>query len=410
MKKPVSHTPVPGRAARPTDKLWNANYNKVMATNFLMYFSFYLLMPLLPLYLKEVFGAGKDTIGLVLSGYTLAALIIRPFSGYLVDSYNRKKVMLFCLLLYTLFFAGYFVAGGLVLFAVVRTLHGGPYGACTVANSTLAIDVLPSSRRSEGIGYYGLSNNVATAIAPTVGLFIYKHVHHFEYLFALAMGAALLGALIESTIRIPARALIKNNRPLSLDRFFLKKGWLIGANIAFFGLCFGMLSNYLAIYSQERLGMTHGSGLFFLLLAIGLILSRLQGGRALAKGLLTHNAGVGLIASMAGYLLFVASPHPWSYYLSALLIGLGNGHMYPAFQNMIIDVAYHNERGTANSTLLTAWDVGVGLGVLVGGVVAEHWGYGAAFWTNAGFHLAGLLIFCFWTRAFFRRRSLTASK
>ena len=138
------------------EKLWNANYVKVMTTNFLLYFAFYLLTPLLPLYLSETFGATKDTIGIVLSGYTVAALIIRPFSGYVVDSFSRKKVLMFCLSGFAIFFAGYIAAGTILMFAICRTLHGGPFGAVTVANSTCAIDVLPSSRRNEGIGLYGL--------------------------------------------------------------------------------------------------------------------------------------------------------------------------------------------------------------------------------------------------------------
>ena len=62
------------------DKLWNSNYCKVMAANFALFFAFYVLTPLLPLYLSEQFGASKDVIGLVLSGYTITALLFRPFS------------------------------------------------------------------------------------------------------------------------------------------------------------------------------------------------------------------------------------------------------------------------------------------------------------------------------------------
>ena len=134
------------------EKLWNRNYIKVMITNFSLFFSFYLLTPLLPLYLSETFGTTKDTIGLVLSGYTLLALIMRPFSGFMVDSFPRKKVLLVCLCVYSIIFTSYLAAGSLVLFAIFRTIHGGPFGASTVANNTVAIDVLPSSRRSEGIG------------------------------------------------------------------------------------------------------------------------------------------------------------------------------------------------------------------------------------------------------------------
>ena len=158
-----------------------------MTANFTLFFAFYLLTPLLPLYLSETFGATKDMIGLVLSGYTITALLFRPFSGYMVDSFPRKKVLMVCFGAFSIFFAGYLAASTLLLFTIVRTLHGGPFGASTVANSTVAIDVLPSSRRTEGIGYYGLSNNLAMAIAPTIGIFIYKLTMNFELLFWIAL-------------------------------------------------------------------------------------------------------------------------------------------------------------------------------------------------------------------------------
>ena len=67
------------------ERLWNSNYTKIWVANFMLYFSFMLLMPLFPLYLRDTFGASKEVIGVVLSGYTIAALVIRPFSGYMVD-------------------------------------------------------------------------------------------------------------------------------------------------------------------------------------------------------------------------------------------------------------------------------------------------------------------------------------
>ena len=169
------------------EKLWNSNYVKVWVANFMLFFSFMLLTPLFPLYLSETFGADKHTIGVVLSGYTLTALLIRPFSGYFVDSFPRKAVLLISYALFFIFFAGYPLAGSLMLFAVVRTLHGAPFGAATVANSTVAIDVLPSSRRAEGIGYYGLSNNIATAIGPTIALLVYGACGRYDALFVMAL-------------------------------------------------------------------------------------------------------------------------------------------------------------------------------------------------------------------------------
>ena len=401
------------------ERLWNRNYCKVMTANFTLFFAFYVLTPLLPLYLSESFGATKDMIGLVLSGYTITALLFRPFSGYVVDSFSRKKVLMVCFGAFSIFFAGYLAASTLLLFTIVRTLHGGPFGALTVANSTVAIDVLPSSRRTEGIGYYGLSNNLAMAIAPTIGIFIYRLTMSFELLFWLAFAVACIGWLVDATVKPSEKQIVKNKSKLSLDRFFLVRGWLLGVNMVAFGFSFGVLSNYLAIYGKEELGITAGTGTYFMLCSVGLIASRIQGGKAPRKGLLTQNAGQGIVISLIGYTLFILMPtlnqlfsiHSSlftyiGYYGSALLIGLGNGHMWPAFQNMTINVADNSQRGTANSTILISWDVGMGLGILLGGVIAEHLGYGAAFWFVALVNATGAALFFVATKSFFLQRKL----
>ena len=401
------------------ERLWNRNYCKVMTANFTLFFAFYVLTPLLPLYLSESFGATKDMIGLVLSGYTITALLFRPFSGYVVDSFSRKKVLMVCFGAFSIFFAGYLAASTLLLFTIVRTLHGGPFGALTVANSTVAIDVLPSSRRTEGIGYYGLSNNLAMAIAPTIGIFIYRLTMSFELLFWLAFAVACIGWLVDATVKPSEKQIVKNKSKLSLDRFFLVRGWLLGVNMVAFGFSFGVLSNYLAIYGKEELGITAGTGTYFMLCSVGLIASRIQGGKALRKGLLTQNAGQGIVISLIGYTLFILMPTLnqlfsilsslftyIGYYGSALLIGLGNGHMWPAFQNMTINVADNSQRGTANSTILISWDVGMGLGILLGGVIAEHLGYGAAFWSVALVNATGAALFFVATKSFFLQRKL----
>ena len=397
------------------DRLWNRNYCKVMTANFSLFFAFYVLTPLLPLYLSEHFGATKDVIGLVLSGYTITALLFRPFSGYVVDSFPRKTVLMIAFSLFAIFFAGYLAASTLLLFLIVRTLHGGPFGMLTVANSTAAIDVLPSSRRTEGIGYYGLSNNLAMALAPTIGIFIYQLTGSFEFLFWLALVVASLGWMIDATVTFSEKETVRNKSKLSWDRFFLLRGWLIGINMIAFGFSFGVLSNYLAIYGKEVMGIVGGTGTYFMLCSVGLILSRLQGSRALRQGRVTHNAAEGMVISLIGYTLFILMPTLFpdnpsaimvGYYGSALLIGLGNGHMWPAFQNMTINVATNSRRGTANSTILISWDIGMGLGILVGGIVSELLGYAAAFWTVVVVNAAGVVCFFLATKAFFLKRNL----
>lgn len=388
-----------------SEKLWNSNYLRIWMANFLLYFSFMLLTPLFPLYLSETFDADKQMIGVVLSGYTLTALVVRPFSGYLVDSLPRKKVLLTSFFLFFILFVGYPLAATLLMFAVVRTLHGIPFGAATVSNSTVAIDVLPASRRAEGIGYYGLSNNVATAISPSIALLIYGMTGNYDLLFMLAILFSGLALYSNSGLKLSFRPTTKR-QPLSLDRFILLRAWRQGICIACFGFSYGIISTYIAIYGKEELGITGGTGLFFLLISIGLILSRLTGSRTLRQGKITQNATIGVLVSLLGYFLFASFHNYWGYYGAALVIGLGNGHMFPAFQTMFLNLASNEQRGTANSTLFVSWDTGLGIGVLLGGMVAEHWGYHTAFWIMWIANLSGALFYFISARGYFLTEKL----
>lgn len=388
------------------ERLWNKNYVKVWFANFMIFFSFMLLTPLLPLYLKDTYMANKEMIGIVLSGYTLLALLIRPFGGFFVDTFPRKRVLLICYALFSLFFGGYLLAGSLLWFAIVRTLHGAPFGASTVANSTVAIDVLPSSRRAEGIGYYGLSNNIASAIAPALAIYILHVSHSYQLLFWISLIASAIGFYVNSTLDLKPRELVKDKPKISLDRFFLLKGWSEALTMTCFAFSYGVLSTYVAIYGKEELNINGGSALFFMLLSVGLILSRLVGSRTLRQGKITQNAAVGMTISVFGYLMFAALHNPIGYYGAALVIGLGNGHMWPAYQTMFINLAPHTQRGTANSSVLISWDIGVGLGVLVGGVLAEHFNYHWSFWAAWIVNVMGVLGYYAYVRRSFLKNKL----
>lgn len=375
------------------EKLWNSEYLKVWSSNFLMNFAFWLLTPLLPLYLTDTYGANKEVIGLVLSGYAAAALFVRPFSGYLVDSLPRKLLLLICYGLTAVFFGLYMAAGSLALFAICRTLHGAPFGATGVSLTTVAIDVLPSSRRAEGIGYFGLSNNIATAISPSIALLIFSQCHSYNVLFITALCCALLGLAVDATLKLKSREVVQDKKALSLDRFLLLKAWALFIVMFSCAFAYSILSTYVAIYGRERLGITTGTGIFFALFAIGLIVARLLGGHSLAKGLMVRNASLGMLISICGFALFAGVHQEWAYYVAPFVIGLGNGHLWPAFQNMFLNLAPNSQRGTANSTLLTSWDLGMGVGMLVGGSIAEHFGYYIAFWSGVAFWSLGIIFF-----------------
>ncbi len=386
-------------------KLFTGNYLKVWIANFMMYFSFYFVTPLLPLYLRDVFDADKAMIGLVLSGYSVAALAIRFFSGYIVDRFSRKKVLLIGYASFALFFLGYYLTGSIILFAVIRTLHGAPFGLTSVSSNTVAIDVLPSQRRGEGIGYWGLSNNFAMAVGPSLSLMLYHHFNSYNLLFTVSLVVALLGLLINTFVDCKYRPPIMDKRKMSLDRFLLLEGWSQGICIAFIAMSYGILSTYIAIYSQDVLNITTGTGTFFMLFAFGLILSRFVGVQALSKGFEVRNATYGVIVVAIGYLMFALWQNLYGYYISAVVIGFGQASMYPAVQTMFLKMTTNDKRGTANATILTSWDLGVGLGIIFGGYVAEHLGgYNSAFLVSAIVSVLSLIFFLSYAKNAYLKR------
>lgn len=387
--------------------LWTPDYIKSWTCNFLIFFSFMIVTPLLPLYLSESFGTDKHIIGIVLSGYTITTLTSRSIAGYIVDSLPRKTVLIASWVAFSTLYAGYFVTFSLAMFAIIRTLHGIPFAATCVSNATVAIDVTHTTRRAEGIGLYGLSNNLATAIAPMAGLYIYGVCGSFTLIFGIALGAALLGVTLSSTITLKPRPLDSGKSPISLDRFFLRKGTLLGISMACFALAYSILATYLAIYCKEQMNNAAISGNFFLILAAGLISSRLVGSKTLRKGRIVENANFGVAFSVLGYTLFALLHNEWSCYACAIIVGIGNGHMFPAFNNMFVNLAPPSQRGTANATLLTAWDVGMGLGVLLGGYSAEHYGYTTAFAISALAQISGMTVYFTHGRARYIKQKLT---
>lgn len=377
-----------------------------MSANFLLFFSLHCLMPVLPIYLSEQLHAGKDIIGEVMGGFIVTALLIRPFSGYFVDSFPRKKVLLISYSAFALLNAGYITASAVVVFAIVRTLQGFAFGATSVSNSTVAIDVLPSCRRSEGIGYYGISNNLAMAVGPSVALVLYHHIPDIRIVFSVPLLSSAAGLACAACVKNPVRMTVKTRTPMSLDRFFLLKSIPEGLTLTTYAYSSTVLTTYLAIYSKQELGIYAGTGVFFLLLAGGLILSRLFTNKWVRKGYIVQNVKAGMVLVTAGFLLFVGLPYEFAFYASAIVIGLGYGTMCPSYQSMFINLAPNSRRGTANSSYLTSWDVGAGLGILSAGFIAQNSNYHTVYWICFGLCVVGGFVYFLYTSKHFTRQKL----
>ena len=360
------------------DRLATPSYCFILAANFLLYFGFWLLIPVLPFYLSEVFRAGNSTIGIILSCYTIAALCIRPFSGYLLDSFARKPLYLLSYFIFTSIFAGYIVAGSLTLFIIFSIIHGDSFGMVTVGGNTVEIDIMHSSRRGEGLGYYGLTNNTAMSIGPMTGLFMHDAGMSFTMIFSCSLISCILGFLSASLVRTSYKPPVKRE-PISLDRFILLKGIPAGISLLLLSIPYGMTTNYVAMYSRQ-IGINAQTGFFFTFMAVGMAISRIFSGKLVDKGKITQVISAGLYIVVFTFFLLAACVYivQWDitvctvlFFVIALSLGIGFGIMFPAYNTLFVNLAPNSQRGTATSTYLTSWDVGIGIGMLTGGFIAE---------------------------------------
>ena len=382
------------------DKLVTKNYIEILAANFLLYFGFYLLMPVLPFYLAEIFNSEKGTIGIILSCYTIAALCIRPFSGYLLDTFARKPLYLLAYFLFTAAFGGYLLAGTLTLFTLIRIFHGLAFGTVTVAGNTVVIDIMPSSRRGEGLGYYGLSNNIAMAVGPMSGLFLHDAGMSYTTIFCCSLGSCIAGFICASLVKTPYKPPVRRE-PVSLDRFILLKGIPAGISLLLLSIPYGMTTNYVAMYAKE-IGIHATTGFFFTFMAVGMAISRIFSGRIVDRGKITQVISAGLYIVVFSFFLLSACVYiiEWNsmacnivFFAVALLLGIGFGIMFPAYNTLFVNLAPNSQRGTATSTYLTSWDVGIGIGMLTGGYIAEVSTFDKAYLFGACLTIVSMLYF-----------------
>lgn len=362
------------------DKLWTTSYILACLATFLLSLSFFLQVPTLPFYLSDTFGIDKSTIGLVLSCYVVAVLCVRPFAGFVADTFPRKTVYIIAYSLFVTAFVGYLVIPSVLwVFIMLRIFHGLTFGALNTTANTLVIDVMPSSRRGEGLGYYGVGNNLAMAFGPMIGLFIISEGDYVG-LFTTSLACSCVGLCVASCVKVNKKAKpAKASSPISLDRFILKAGLPAAAAFVLLAIPYGITSSYIAVYA-DYLGMIKGKGLFFTVQACGLIISRLRSGKQVDHGMVTQVIRNGIFFALFGILglVLLQTLFSWNYaagvtlyFVSAFIMGYGFGTLFPAFNTLFINLAPHTRRATANATYLTGWDLGIGLGMLIGGTLSE---------------------------------------
>ncbi|MDR1761220.1 MAG: MFS transporter [Bacteroidales bacterium] len=363
-------------------RLWTKNFILVFSSTFAMFFSFYLLVPILPFYVTQELGASETQSGIIISLYILSALCVRPLTTHFVDTLPRKPLYLCCFCLGFAVLGGYLFASSILLFIVLRILHGASFGLGSVTGNTLGLDLMPAERRGEGIGYFGVATNLAMAIGPMTGIFFYTQ-YDFAAVFVASLVASALGIIAIVSIRYKHKVHneLSHTPPpfFSLDRFILKAGVRSMICFSLLGIGYGVIINYIGVYSVRNNFGEAAGGVFFCLQAGGLIIARLSTARLIDRGLVNKLVYSGFSILLIAYILLIQCDSLIMFYFTALLFGIGFGCLTPAFQMQFVNLAPHNRRGTAVSSYYTSWDAGIGLGIAISGYCIEQWGFTVLF-------------------------------
>ena len=354
--------------------LWTKNFISLVGTNGLLFASFHFLLPTLPVYAAST-GASGSEIGLITGIFGFSAIFIRLFTDTGVRSIGKKKCLYIGLLISFLCTLSYAFFNSVNELIIARIFHGFGFGLSTTFAATLAADVIPSARRGEGIGYFGLGSTVAMALAPAFGVILLSDFGSYPlFILSAAMtGFALLSARVcqikEAVSEIPTSAIHS-----SLKNKFFEHGTGVPAILTMlFGIAYGSVNTFIIMMANEA-GISN-AGLFFIIGTIFVFVSRPFGGRIFdKKGPLWVILPGGISFVIALFILINARS------LNVLLIssvfyGIGGGLLLPALMTWMLNMVRSDRRSGASATFYNMLDIGTSGGIIFLGSIAGTVGY-----------------------------------
>ncbi|AGK52299.1 MFS transporter [Bacillus sp. 1NLA3E] len=378
-------------------KLWTKDFLIVSGINFFVTLIFYLLMVTISTYAVEKFDANTSEAGLVTGIFVIGALLGRLFAGRIIDQIGRKKILFLGLILFAVTTLLYFVANTLFLLLINRLLHGIALGIASTATGTIVAQIIPSTRRGEGIGYYSLSAIIATAIGPFFGMYLKEHAsYQIIFLFCLILGAfSLVTALF---LKVPSIQ-VSNNvareiKGFKMSNFIEKKAIPISVVTFFVGFAYSGVLSFITFYAKE-LKLVEAASFFFAIYAIMVLVSRPLTGRLFdVKGanLVIYPA---LSVFAAGMFLLSQVEQGWTLLVAGAIIGLGYGNYTSSAQAVSVKVTPPQRLGLATSTFFIFVDLGFGIGPYILGFFVPYTGFRGLYMIMVGVILFSMVLYYF---------------
>lgn len=352
---------------QPKEKIWTKDFILICLANFFVFLGFQMTLPTLPLFV-EYLGGDDQLIGMVVGIFTFSALIIRPFAGHALETIGRRFIYLLGLFIFVVSVGSYSFITSIYLLFIMRTIQGAGWGFSTTASGTIATDIIPASRRGEGLGYYGLAGNIAIALGPSLGLLLVDTIS-FYYLFLICGGLGLISLFLATKIKY--NEIDKKSQSASVKwNFYEKNALKPSLLLLFITVTIGGIASFLPLYTAEK-GIP-GIQWYFFIYALALMISRPFSGQLYDKK--GHRAIFipGTILLLLSLVCLAWLPNSITLYVAAVLYGLGFGTVQPGLQAWAVEKSPKNKRGMANATFFSFFDLGIGIGAILFGQIA-HW-------------------------------------
>ena len=379
-------------------KIWNRNFVLLFLTNLLVLAAFYASIPIIPVYCQEI-GITGSKVGIVLTAMSVATILFRPVAGYLLDNFNRYRVYLIFLALFCLAFPAFLAFPIFGLLVVVRLYMGAVYSVCGSATMTLASDVLPPMKITEGISRFAFTISIGMAVGPYVGIQVQNHLNSkTSFMTVFAISVAALVCVSCCRIKYPK----VQRKKFALKDSIYKPALPFMCNMMFLMIPYGAVIAYSSILAQEK-GLTAVIPYFYICLVAGMLTSKLSTQRMIDAGrhrVLVYASLVVLVVTMASYVFLNTGVH---LLIAGYFFGLGYGILQPLFQSFVTGTTPTPKRGVANATYLLSYDIGIGIGALLMGFMQETIGLTTGFALTAIAYVVGGIVYMTYVEKYYHK-------
>lgn len=368
--------------------LWTRDFIKICLSSLFLFITYYALVATLPIYIMETLRGGEREVGLALTSFIIAAVIVRPIAGKWVDELGKKKVALLASALFMVSTFSYVGGASLFFLLALRFVHGISFGFSTTAMAAIATDLVPEQRKGEGIGYYALFMNLAMVIGPFLGLMI-MNTYSFSALCMLISVFAVISFGCGGWTKVREAQTAARKKPAQTFSWksFIEPGAMpISLTACLMSFAYSGLLSFIPVYAKE-IGAAGVSSYFFVIYAIMIVLSRPFTGKLFDR-LGEHVVIYPSIVLYAIGLVLLSQAHgPVLFLVASAVIGLGYGSVFPSFQAIAIQSSPTERRGLATGTYYLLFDLGMGVGSFVLAIVAAAtnlgWMYMISSWIVA---------------------------